>query len=82
MPIAYVEHAAVVRFNCRESRIHSCLREHGLAGKALSLAVAPIHGSSGFRAGLSSSSTRSHDVTKLDRALQSAIAGFASLALQ
>ena len=62
--------------------VEVALREHGLAGKALSLAVAPIRGSSGFRAGLSSSSTRPHDVTKLDRALRSAIACFASLAMQ
>jgi transcriptional regulator with XRE-family HTH domain len=62
--------------------VEDALREHGLAGKPMSLAVAPIRGSNGFRAGLSCSSTRPQDVTKLDRAMQSAIAEFASLALK
>jgi GAF domain-containing protein len=62
--------------------VEDALREHGLAGKPMSLAVAPIRGSNGFRAGLSCSSTRPQDVTKFDRAMQSAIADFASLALK
>jgi transcriptional regulator with XRE-family HTH domain len=63
------------------SLVEVALRENGLAGKSLRLTIAPIRASSGFRGSLCSSSTRPHDLT-LDRALPSAIADFASLALE
>jgi hypothetical protein len=58
------------------------MRERGLAGTPLWLAIAPIRGSSGSRASLGGASTRPHDVGELEPAMLSTIAGFASLALQ
>jgi transcriptional regulator with XRE-family HTH domain len=58
------------------------LCQHGVPGKSLSLVAAHIRGSSGFGVSLVSSSTRPHDMSKLECALLSAIADFASLVLR
>lgn len=65
----------------RESRRRYCLalREHGIDWDAP--LAAHIRGSSGS-AVVGGTSTRPHDVTQLDRIMLSAIADFASLALQ
>jgi transcriptional regulator with XRE-family HTH domain len=63
-------------------QIYLSLREHGLAGNSLSLVAAHIQGSSGFSGGLMSSSTRPHEMTKLDGTMLSAIADFASMSLR
>lgn len=62
--------------------IDLALREHRLTGESLSLVAARIRGSSGFGGALVSSSTRAQDMTELERAVLSAIADFASLALR
>jgi transcriptional regulator with XRE-family HTH domain len=62
--------------------IDLALREHRLSGESLSLVAARIHGSSGFGGAVVSSSTRAQDMTEVERAVLSAIADFASLALR